>query len=409
MGKSKKISDNLDKLFLDPLWSRLVCPICNSPLFINEDILYCKSCKNEYPYSAVHDVIDFLLMSKKHGKKHGKKKGNHIEAFSYIFMFSWSFKRTDIQYGELVNLIKKYVDTKNKDVEPDIQTYKDDFKIDNNENYFNPPKKTKIKRGKIFIQKFGQSCIVWSSYKLDLKGIIDDSGYIYSCGKLVYSSIWDLANEDDIVLALTNYISQSKDRKYNLCFLTKNKNNSSDREKEFVGKSFLDKQLDLQIDEERYFLGRQLFTQSKHFIKGKIKDEINVVKDCNKADIMAYKDNRLSIRDGKYESIWEQRKMYFIIFHLLHIKKNPLHELDENKPYNKGSYTTPAKLMRAMLNLASVKETDIVLDPFSYTGTLALEMVDFRGQVISGENDEAIGLSDNLNFLTSAPNGHDFL
>jgi hypothetical protein len=93
----------------------------------------------------------------------------------------------------------------------------------------------------------------------------------------------------------------------------------------------------------------------------------------------------------------------YAICYLSNFKRdNLIHELDsknEAKPFWAGIFTTPHRLMNAMLNLGKVKKDHVVVDPFCHTGTLAIEASQIGCKVICADIAEIQGAADNYEFL----------
>ncbi len=369
--------NNIDKFYKEPLYDYLVCPFCKKPLFYNaqRERLECRECAQFYPEK--HDVIQFLIRESSNEASEKVETGSGKRQ-EYVFIFTESLKKTDVQYGELISLLRMNVLNK-YGREPDIQIMND--KEGESDDHL-------VDLFTITIRKYNQSCVVESSLDLDLKFIIDSAGYVHSDGDLIYSEVWDHTKRDEVVKKMKEYASSQGKNRYRFCFLTKT--------------SSKDETLrELVIDEHRFFLGETLFKQNKDYVEENLKDCLNIEnKNSEKAEIIIYKDNQLSVEEGENDFVWEEGQMYFLIYHCSHKKENPLHKLDEDKPYRINGYTTPAPLMKAMLNLAMVKERDTVIDPFAYTGTLALETCGIGCQVIASDICETLGLADNIHFLT---------
>ncbi len=306
--------------------------------------------------------------------------------YQYVFVFSESLNKTSIQYNELISLIKRTLSP--EEVLIEIKEYNSTILEDNLISNLD----------RVTIIKFTNSCIVKSSIKLDLEKIIKNSGYIHSCGVLVFCKQWDSITTNDLINNINSFV---------------------DKEKAFCKLSFytdvdikdLERNVDnIMIDKERTYIGKKFFSKEINTILEKVNEHLadkNLSSKNNINNIFVYKDESHNSFNGLEFYDEQDVSNTLIAYNSLYKKDNALHILDhynESKPYWAGIYTTPHNLTNAMLNIAQIKEGEIIFDPFLHTGTTILEAAKYGCTVIGSDYSEPIGAKDNIEFLLDIDN-----
>ena len=306
--------------------------------------------------------------------------------YSYHFVFFKSIHKTDIFRGELISLIE-------------LQNNGNVMHIDNVENSISKFgeisfKKINEKKEDSFINIIflPQSAIVICDFKLDIKEIIRRSGYIQSCGKFLFLKKWGDISIGLIERNVTDFC-KTEDNWYNTVFYK-----SSDNK--------IENKLDsLLIDDKRYHIKDKSFNNAVTDLNENLEKKRKELKLQNRNEhIFIYLEKDEIKSDSLLSDLYYDRNIidYGVCYLGEYKKDNPIHEMDdlrEIKPYWAGIFTTPHRLMNAMLNLAKVNENSTVLDPFSHTGTLAIEASSIGCKVIASDIMGTVGARDNYDFL----------
>lgn len=344
----------------------LVCCKCNTAIVYSTIEFYkCPIC-GIIP-KTYGDIIDFTQLEFK------DKEAELDDLHEYIFVFSEPLTVTNIQYQELFYLLKKYTMFRNP-VIGIAETVKQ--KRDKLSQYCT-----------VEITPFEHSCFVRSNCDFDIKSIVKNSGYVHSAGDAIYVKEWNNVDTEDIIKELKKY-SSDKNKKHELLFYTDQKLTESERKIEGIA-----------IDYLRTYIGTNFFNKEIKVIESGIKnycDEMGIKE--NGEPIFIYKDT-WHITDKTFLYPEQNDKHYMIICQSFCKKENPLHDLDEKRPYWAGIYTTPHNLTSAMVNIAQIKKGDIIYDPFMHMGTTAIEAAKYDCYIIGSDIKEPVGALDNFNFV----------
>ena len=316
--------------------------------------------------------------------------------YSYLFVFYKNINKTNIFRGELISLIE----LQNNGNVIHIETV-ESATLKFEEVSF---KKINEKKDDPFINILflPQSAIVICDFQLDIKEIIRRSGYIQSCGKFLFLKKWEDISIDLIERNVENFC-KTENNWYNTVFYK-----SSDNK--------IENKLDsLLIDDKRYHIKNKSFNNAVTDINENLKrkrKELNLKNRNEHIFIYLEKDDTKS--DSLLSDLYYDRNIidYGVCYLGEYKKDNPIHEMDdlrEIKPYWAGIFTTPHRLMNAMLNLAKVNENSTVLVPFSHTGTLAIEASNIGCKIIASDIMGTVGAKDNYDFLCKGSNNFKIL
>lgn len=351
------------------------CPKCGQKMEFRNNQPICRRCS----YSTIFgDIADLCVEINEE-----ESLPTTSEIYQYVFVFKAPLYKTDLQFKELVSLIKRYARRNSLSaIIKDVTT--DDLPIDYFEN------KT-FADCSIEIFVLENSCLVKSIFEIDVKQIVKNSGYVHSAGPCLLALKWEYLKSKEIIIDnIKNYMDESKS-KYNLYFYFDSDNPSA--LKPIKG---------MLIDYKRTFIGNVLLSREVARIKNEL-DEYSIKQDFQKegGSIFIYKDTKKdrSTLPKLYDGQNDQH--YMIIYNSLFKKENPVHELDECRPYWHGIYTTPHDLTCAMVNLANIQSGQIIYDPFMHMGTTAIEAAKYDCIILSSDYYEPIGASDNFNFIYS--------
>jgi tRNA G10 N-methylase Trm11 len=306
---------------------------------------------------------------------------------SYLFIFSKPFEKTNISKGELISLIelqkrdaiiREYlVEDYEKKCGPLDLNYIDNYNFED---------------GITYVLFLSQSAIVICGFEINISEIIRRSGYIQSCGKLLFLSKWESISINYLKERIEQFCIKES-AWYNTVFYKHSENQIQNK---------LDSLL---IDDKRYHIKDQSFNPAVEKLQSELKIKQQELRLPFKQENIFIVLEKVKLYDhSMLSNLYEDRNVVdYGLCYLSEMKKdNPIHEMDdlkELKPYWAGIYTTPHRLMNAMLNLAKVGENSIVVDPFCHTGTLAIEASQLGCKVIASDIVGTMGASDNYNFL----------
>ncbi|KJF41833.1 site-specific DNA-methyltransferase [Draconibacterium sediminis] len=306
---------------------------------------------------------------------------------SYLFVFNRSFEKTDISKGELISLLE----LQQKDVLIRTKTV-EELTSEGNRISFNNQIFVDENKDFTYIIFLSQSAIVLSSFKFDIKDIIRRSGYIHSCGKFLFISKWADLQIDDILEDVTSFCKKENEW-HNTVFYKKTENEVNNK---------LDSLL---IDDRRYHIGNDSFNIASNNLQSKLNSvESSLKLKPNEEHIFIFLEKGKVHDYSALSELYEDRNVidYGVCYLSEYKKDNPIHEMDnlkELKPFWAGIFTTPHRLMNAMLNIAKVEKDSIVLDPFCHTGTLAIEASQMGCKVIASDLFGTNGAKDNYDFF----------
>ena len=245
----------------------------------------------------------------------------------------------------------------------------------------------------IAVAPLRQSAIVASTHKLDAANLVARAGYIHSGGHLVFASQWRKADTAGVRKSCRQYLMQHSSSGADLIWYQKMDEKNAPKELHSI-----------LIDESRYHLGERPFRPEAERIRVALRGQSNTTKTL----LYAYRDRARTISDTQTTYLdYEERDTedYLVIYKTEAKKENPIHNLDdidECKPFWAGIFNTPHRLINALLNMADVGENSIVVDPFSYSGTVAIETAKLGGIAKSFDVSEIRGAEDNFRFFCTA-------
>ncbi|MFH1683263.1 MAG: hypothetical protein ABIA67_00110 [Candidatus Margulisiibacteriota bacterium] len=302
-------------------------------------------------------------------------------AHNYLFVFAEPRKVSNVPFFELQSLLRQHGDIKvmqEADFFEGMSYVFDGYVNSSQDPVANFPY---INRGSAYLYPLEQSCIVSSDVEIDLFPVVANSGYIHSAGKLVLAGRWDTMHLQDIKKVLE--VEGRETSSMGLEFWTSTQPPDPGLE-------------GLAIDEKRYFISNLPFS-SQASLLGQICAGRG---DASKVTI--FKDIHHDKGDTRYPESGDS--VYMLAFTSQVRKFNPLHMLDEYKPYWKGIDTTPQALMAAMLNIACLRQGGRFLDIFGGMGTSMIEATKVRpAQAVHNDIMEIQGAKDNYDLLTRSP------
>jgi tRNA G10 N-methylase Trm11 len=373
---------------------------------------------------------------------------------AFFFLFRKNLKVTNIQFAELLSLLRSHTRSKSSDApfhdlqfvstaefKDGINGIVDSFPIDkvNNRYELIAQLYASLVVRNVVIDSFFGSCVVFipPHLKIDLLSICASSGYIHSCGNLIMARNIEKATKEYFYGALNRYLlpSISSEKPVLLTAYTHEDFSRYDQEREEYFRDGLD---DVKLYIEKFYMGPlrvveilkdlrkeyegKLIVQepgdpkkSLGFLRGitYLEDDpssVNIDKSNEQVDssrtvwlLMDY-----SIVPGtKYRG--DER--YYICYEQLYMNEHQFQLFEENKPAWRAPTTIPHTLIAAMLNIAELPREQIqgskeraIADPFVGTGTLWLEAQKFPDVVLRCSDNAPIAAlmaEDNLEFFSA--------
>jgi DNA modification methylase len=308
-----------------------------------------------------------------------------LGGYRYIIVFTESSDSTDVQFNEFNALIGLLDPGLIVGTLPSVSAL---------------PGRSLLKANEAITGKFKQSCILYTYADWSLLySVLKRSTYIHSWGLLLLASPMEAINVDDVKSSISQHLVSERIQSFELSFYT---------EELFANRPDVLK--GILIDEKRFFLQNLPFRLARETLMN-WQGPQRIVPTFDKSNVDAriwiFKDVAPGLTMGSEWTYWEKNdEIYLIVYQPLCQLKNPIYFLDEAheaKPYWRGIDTTPQRLMGAMLNLVGVKDGEVVLDPFVYTGTLPLEAVRLNlEQIHYSDILETLGAKDNIEVLTDS-------
>jgi len=357
---------------------------------------------------------------------------------TYLFIFKKNLKVTNIQYAELLSLIKSNIKVENHSDNCSIQFLSvSDFgettsRLFNTFDYVRKGEKEKkevletiekcyssIINHIIVVDAFYGSCAIFLPYnvQLDIEKVCALSGYIHSCGDNIFTRRISKTEKELFFYKLTTYIKDNyskKKSKIPFALYSHEDFTPFDRDE---GKDFFVNGLDdIKFYAEKLYMQSTPLTEvisemesddyfSAHLDIAKAGDYHRNIKGKNENSIWLIVDRTVT-----EESTYPSKDLFFICYDQKFINENPYHLFDENKPGWIDHTTIPHTLMGAMLNIAiplakktkTKTEKISILDPFVGSGTTYLELLKYSNINFSGSDLSKLALivaEDNLHFF----------
>lgn len=315
--------------------------------------------------------------------------------YKSAFVFQEGIDRTNIQRAELLALLEMFYEDLSYEIKQlDSPQAREGFG-NGDVISFEEPVLDSVDEGRIAqIIFLKQSAIVFSNFEIELVSIVARAGYIQSAGELIFLSKWESLSEETVTDKLNKFCFQ-KSAHFPVNFYVKSENRDQYQK--------LDSIL---IDDTRYHIGPSSFRLARARILKNHEEALHGHSIETKGDgvIFMYKDAQLGQSREFLRDFYVDRNLTeYAVCYLSHYKKeNFIHILDsksEAKPFWAGIFTTPHRLMNAMLNLGKVTKDQLVLDPFCHTGTLAIEASQIGCDVVCADIGEVRGAADNYELL----------
>ena len=273
----------------------------------------------------------------------------------------------------------------------------------------------------ILVAQFFGSCAIFVPPYLDfdLGLICGESGYIHSCGHLVYVRNVEKAKKESFLENLNAHLDEhyASGKRATLIPYSHEAFTKSDEHEREMLRGGLD---DVKIHTTKYFIGAYSLVDVLNELQERIDDRVWI------PDPGPYStEHNLEMRSQAgadfSRTIWilcdreisivpltvRAPRRFVIVYDQLFANKNRYHEFDENKPAWLDHTTLPHTLTGAMINITRPWGSPdmIVVDPFAGTGTTLFEATKVPGVTSIGIDDSPIAkrvIADNQTFF-SAP------
>lgn len=251
------------------------------------------------------------------------------------------------------------------------------------------------------------------SLELDIAAVCFESGYIHSCGQLIYIRNVGKASYKDLVERLDQYLRRtSSDRPLQLTVYAHEDFSAHDFRTRAKLRSGLD---DVKLWVEKFYIGDTPLADALTHLEDRFQGKIRVT------PAGPYKEKHRGLREefsdlDESRSLWlivdrgleadgsPSHDRYYVCYEQRYVNEGQLHVFDENKPAWRSHTTLPHSLAAAGINLARdlLPAEPRVLDPFVGTGTSLLEGVKLGDVRVHGSDVEPLAplmVRDNLSVV----------
>lgn len=357
-------------------------------------------------------------------------------------VFRKNLAETNIQLTELISLLRYSTSLKEEKAFQCATTsvFKQHLYhlwIDHNSQLRNPVKvKYAIKRFSEFYGELLSRTLVIDAYHgtasvytpptitVDFEKVCGLSGYIHSCGKLIFSRNIQKINENSIKRNLIAACKKdTSEKKIAFCIFSKNgfaSKNLHELEEQLHGLE------SLKIQDEKYYVDRLPLREAIYnvFQDNDINEKLLWIDPIKYSSVVRDDDINDFNNDGVHSDriIWllldhkidshgskNHACKYYIFYEQQYRNANPCYIYDEAKPAWKAPETMPHSLNAAMLNIAISSynsNSDITIhDPFCGTGTSILEGLKVKNAKCTGGDIEDVSrllIYDNLRYFAAS-------
>ncbi|MDX6529048.1 MAG: hypothetical protein QOH41_1338 [Blastocatellia bacterium] len=361
---------------------------------------------------------------------------------AYYFLFRKNLKVTNIQFAELLALIRAHNHSRETN-EPvhDLQFLSvDEFYSALTELVDSFPRSSVSPRARheliarmyyalmsrhVVVEAFYGSCAVFvpPNLEIDLSLICAHSGYVHSCGKNIFTRKIDKARKEELFEALDKHFA--KERKYEKApfFIVYAHEDFTSNEKPEKKEYLRDGLDDVKIFVEKFYMDAERLVDVVEAMRERYAGKLFFLA----ADKKTPSDTiRAAVDEDKefdhHRTIWllvdhsvgeavRQRgdDRLYICYEQHFVNENPFQFFDENKPAWLSHTTIPHTLLAAMINVTGLsaprEESMVLVDPFAGTGTTWIEAIKLK-QVEARCTDKSpvapLLATDNLHFFRAS-------
>jgi len=324
---------------------------------------------------------------------------------AYYFLFRKNLGVTNIQFAELVGLIRSHATpvpgngpihnlqfmsvSEFKDtITSLVEAFPQDSKTPELRYKTIASLYSQIIRQHVVLDCFYGSCAVFvpPQLTLDLEAVCAYSGYIQSCGRALYIRNIEKATTSEFYKVIENYTEPiPPDSPVFFSVYTHEDFTDYDREKKENLRHGLD---DVKVYVEKFYIGSERLVSVLNEMRQRFKIKLRLPSPGSYSEQRARLQEQTNL--DRSRTVWllidrssgkevhKGARRYLICYEQQFINENPFYLFDENKPAWIGPLTIPHTLLSAMINIAEpmrqVDDDDVMLaDPFVGTGTTWLE------------------------------------
>jgi hypothetical protein len=364
---------------------------------------------SSFPNETNTEFSDLFSASLRQSTRGGKfEAANFFEHWfrnqgkAYFFLFKNNLRVTNIQFGELIALVRVHLKLPDGRKVPNLrfvsfqefrwllkrlhETF--DLTSEQGRTYVAAAYAPQFGRT-LVLDPFFCSCALYLPPPLDadLRGICGESGYIHSCGANLLTKLIYHTRGSDLDEALGRFVKSITDRRMRFFAVYAREDWPTGSEK--LPKFLQDGLEQVKIPVGKYFMGPQRLSEVLKNLRGKRKYKSKIFfaepgrLDTSHAEFKKKKNTETQkiiflIADQQVSDVSKQPKdvRFYICYEQYYINENPFHLFDEDKPGWIDHTTIPHTLAGAMINITRPwwpDRTVRVCDPFSGTGTFWFE------------------------------------
>ena len=360
------------------------------------------------------------------------------EGTSYFFLFHKNAKVTNIQFAELIALLRKFVSVRDKADETGTLLFLSASDFNNSTNQLLKELASDAKEGADYCKRFTEcysstlkrtlvvdvfhgSCGVFipPHLEVDIKSVCAFSGYIHSCGRSVFIRKVDKTTKEGFLSAVDRYLSRINSDKPTFFTVYAHEDFTSyDRTFASTLRDGLD---DVKLYVEKFYMGSESLVSVLKDMQDRFQGRLVIPEPGNYHE--KHKEFRSNGEIDETRTIWliidhaignavgdKGDERYYICYDQEFKNKNPFHLFDENKPAWIAHTTIPHTLAGAMLNITlpwwPSTRTPAICDPFAGTGTTWLEALKFQDISVRCSDIEEVApflALDNILFFCAPP------
>jgi tRNA G10 N-methylase Trm11 len=354
---------------------------------------------------------------------------------AYFFLFKKNLHVTNIQFGELIALIRTHLSFQVTTEAPYLRFVSPkEFRWSLNrlqETFDLTVEKNREYVAEVYAQQFGQTAVLDTFYcscalylppllDVDLRRICGESGYVHSCGKNLLTKLIYDTRACDLDQALRHFVGNIKDglTRFFAIYAREDWPTGS----ETLAKSLQDGLEQIKIPVAKYFMGSQRLDAVLDGLRQTYKPQIFFAEpgrlDESRAEFQAQEniEPRTTIFLITDQQISDDSRAsparFYICYDQHYINENQFHIFDEDKPAWIDHTTIPHTLAAAMINITrpwwrKPERAVRICDPFCGTGTFWFEAAKLSPDVhvsCSDLSPAALRLAkDNLEFFSADP------
>lgn len=330
------------------------------------------------------------------------------EASVYYVLFRKNLRVTNMQFAELFALLRRYsagypgsssvasaltIGTKDRFARS-LQLLVDSFAPAANRYSKIVELYGDLIRRTILVHPMFGSCVIHvpQPMTVDLRSICAHSGYIHSCGDLIYLSPINVSKTEDLESALTQHLGSATEKQQRKVFFAVYAHEDFTRYDRKVAGTLRDGLDDVKIFVEKLYIGRERLVTVLRRLRQNFASQLVIPEPGDYRT--AHEHNGDDI--DQHRTIWMISDRHLgpapqvpgverslVCYNQMFANRNPFLSFDENMPAWRAHTTIPHTLSAAMINITTPwlpRDRPIVLsDPFAGTGTIALEAAKFNG------------------------------